>query len=482
MHTSKSIFRAYDIRGTYGETLKKGDVAKIASAFVQFCQVKCCVKSLKIIVGRDGRLSSPEIAQTLIDGLRSKGADVIDVGVGPTPLLYFAAAHLKPDAAIMVTGSHNAPDINGFKMMVAGQALYGDQIQELYQIICHQENDPSSMCGEGQLMKTNQGFSDVQEHCGTLQMLDLQHLYVDALLKDIKLAQESRNKVKIAWDPGNGAAGDVLAKLIERLPGEHFLINQEIDGAFPAHHPDPACDENLEQLRALVQNKRCDLGFAFDGDGDRIRVLMPSGAPLSNDHAMMLFAENVLASKPGAAILADVKTSEIFFRHVRELGGDPILSRTGYSYIKKQMRENSCILFAGEMSGHLFFKDRYFGFDDGIYAALRFLELAVNADKSPQERVETYPVTVSSSELKLKVNGGEKFEKIEAIKNIVQEEGVVFCDLDGVRITQPKGWLIIRASNTEDIIVCRYEAYDAKDEEELQQLLNRYLSKIGLNL
>lgn len=344
-----SIFREYDIRGVIGRDINANGFSLLGSAFATYVEHQA--ETCKIVVGYDGRLTSQELVSALIQGLTHSGAEVINIGCGPTPMLYFASYHLGATAAMMVTGSHNPPEYNGLKMVVGNKALMAEEVKIIGEMA--QDHDFRTETGAHQ------------------EDLDLAHTYADTLLKDFKTYYPPTFQ-RIAWDAGNGATGRLIEELVKRLPGEHILLNTEIDGRFPNHHPDPTIEKNMRQLQDVVRANQCDYGIGFDGDGDRLGIVDDLGRMLCADQIMMLFAQEILEQHPGATIIGDVKTSNHFFEKVTALGGIPLMWWTGHSHIKKKMREVKSPL-AGEMSGHIFFADSYFGFDDGLYAALRFI-------------------------------------------------------------------------------------------------------------
>lgn len=347
-HFHPTILREYDIRGIVGETLFAADAEAIGRAFGTLVVRN---RGRVVCVGYDGRLSSPELEAALVRGLVATGVEVRRIGRGPTPMLYYAAHTMGADGGIMVTGSHNPPTHNGFKMVFGGKPFFADQIQELGRLVA--AGDLESRDG------------------GCVGEVSVREAYIDRLRADY----DGIRPLTVVWDAGNGATGEVMTALTERLPGTHILLNAAIDGRFPAHHPDPTEPENLAQLIEAVARHGAELGIAFDGDGDRIGVVDAKGRILWGDQMMMLLAEDVLKSRPGAMILADVKASQSLFDHIAALGGQPVMCRTGHSLIKTRLAETGAPL-AGEMSGHIFFADRYYGYDDALYAAVRFLSLA----------------------------------------------------------------------------------------------------------
>ena len=447
-----SILREYDIRGTVGETLHAADLFAIGRAFGT---VLARGGGKTAATGYDGRLSSPELEQALADGLRAAGIDVRRVGRGPTPMLYFATYHLETDAGLMVTGSHNPPDFNGVKMVLGGKSFFGADIQKL-----------GAMAGAGDFATGTGGES---HH-------DILDAYVARLLKDY----DGAKPLKIAWDAGNGAAGEALVKLVAGLPGEHILLNETIDGTFPAHHPDPTVEKNLAQLKAAVAANGCDLGIGFDGDGDRIGVIDGRGRVLWGDQLLAILARDVLAAEPGATIIADVKTSQVFFDEIERLGGKPMMWKTGHSHIKSKMAEIGAPL-AGEMSAHIFFKHRYYGYDDALYAAVRLLNVLNGTDDSLADLLDAMPKTVSTPEIRFDCADDRKFDVVEDVRaRLAGETGIEVHGMDGVRVQSVDGWWLLRASNTQPVLVARCEAADEASLDRLKGALARQLTASGL--
>ncbi len=446
-----TILREYDIRGVVGSTLSEVDAWAIGRAFA--CRL-IEQGGRAAAVGYDGRLSSPALEEGLVRGLCESGIEVVRVGLGPTPMLYFAAMTLPVEAGLMITGSHNPPDYNGFKMMLGKKPFYGAEIQALGRIAA------SGAFRNGQ---------------GTVREERVLEAYVDRLAADY----DGKRRLKIAWDAGNGATGEALVKLIAKLPGEHVLINERIDGTFPAHHPDPTEAKNLVQLQTLVGERGCDLGIAFDGDGDRIGVVDGKGRILWGDQLMVLLAGDVLRVHPGATIIADVKASQVLFDEIARLGGKPLMWRTGHSLIKTKMAETGAPL-AGEMSGHIFFGDRYFGYDDALYAAVRLLGILARGSVSLAEFRDRLPVVVNTPELRFPCSEARKFVVVEDVRDRLRRAGAAMSDIDGVRVSSPDGWWLLRASNTQDVLVARAEARDSAGLMRLKETLRRHLAASGL--
>ncbi len=450
-HFNPTILREYDIRGVVGETLGEADARAIGRAFATMLAERGL---RRVAVGYDGRLSSPSLEAALIGGLTASGCDVLRVGLGPTPMLYFAAFTLDVDAGIMITGSHNPADYNGFKMMVEKKPFFGPDIQRLGQI-----------AAAGDLAV---GAGTVAEH----RVFDA---YVERLLQDY----DGKRPLKIAWDAGNGATGAALVALTARLPGEHILLNEAIDGGFPAHHPDPTEPKNLVQLQAAVARHRCDLGVAFDGDGDRIGVVDGEGRILWGDQLMVLLAEDILATRPGATIIADVKASQVLFDEIARLGGVPLMWRTGHSLIKTKMAETGAPL-AGEMSGHIFFADRYYGYDDALYAAVRLLAILARGAVSLAALRNRLPAVVNTPELRFPCSETRKFAIVDEVQARLRLAGAEMSDIDGVRVRTQDGWWLLRASNTQDVLVARAEAHDEAGLNRLKALLVGALAGSGI--
>lgn len=454
-----SILRAYDIRGIYNETLFDQDAYFVGKSFASFMRKN---DKKKIAVACDGRSSSPSLKQQLIKGLKESGLDIFDVGVGPTPMLYFSIYHLDCDAGIMVTGSHNPKTHNGFKMALKEKPFFGDDITGLKQIV---ENE------------------DFVKGEGTLSEFDIKDEYVEKIISDCVIGCGESNlldeidkldeykKVKIAWDAGNGAAGEIMKKVAQKINAKNFLMYEKIDGNFPNHHPDPTVEENLVDLKEKIAKEKCDIGIAFDGDGDRIGVVDDEGEVLWGDQLLVFYAREILAKQKGQTIIADVKASKTLFDQVAKAGGKPLMWKTGHSFVKAKMKEEKAPI-AGEMSGHIFFADQYMGaknhgYDDALYAAIRIINILVKSGKKLSDLRKELPKTFSTPEIRIEVLEEKKFAIIEALKEKMQKDNVEFNDVDGIRCTQEIGWWLIRASNTQAVLVARCEA---DSEENLQKL------------
>jgi phosphomannomutase len=449
-----TVLRAYDIRGIVGETLSAADARAVGRGFATAVADKVGRAPI-LCAGYDGRLSSPELEAAMVEGMMAAGAIVWRAGRGPTPMLYFAARTLGADGGVMVTGSHNPPTHNGFKMMIGKASFFGEDIQE---------------------MGRRAAAGDVRTGSGSMEERPVFDAYVARLAEEVPT--DSR-PLAVAWDAGNGAAGEAMAALARRLPGRHVLLHEAIDGRFPNHHPDPTVEENLEDLRAAVARERCDLGIAFDGDGDRIGVIDGKGRVLWGDQLLAIWAEDVLAERPGATIIADIKASQTLFDHVAARGGKPLMWRSGHSMIKAKMAETGAPL-AGEMSGHIFFADRYFGFDDALYAAVRLLAILGRPGPSLADRLDALPRMVATPELRFDCSEERKFAVIEEVKSKLVGEGAEMVDIDGVRVRRPEGWWLLRASNTQAVLVARCEAADANGLARLKQELVSRLGAAGV--
>ena len=450
-----TVLREYDIRGVVGKTLLVDDAWAIGRAFGSMIARN---GGAKVCVGYDGRLSSPELESALAEGLVACGLEVLRVGLGPTPMLYFAVHVAAADGGVMVTGSHNPPEHNGFKFMAGTGPFYGEDIQRLGALAAAGDyHDPGSP--------------------GKVSDLAVFDRYVARVLEDFR-AGRTMQTLNVAWDAGNGSAGPAMAAIAAGLPGRHYLLNENIDGTFPSHHPDPTVPENLTQLIELVQREGCDLGIAFDGDGDRIGVVDGQGRVLWGDQVMVLLATDVLADNPGAIVIADVKASQVLFNEVRRMGGRPLMWRTGHSLIKAKMAETGAPL-AGEMSGHIFFSDRYFGFDDALYAAVRLLGYLSRIEDSLSELRDRLPQAINTPELRFPCDDTRKFQVIEEVAKRLKQAGAKVNDIDGLRVRTEDGWWLLRASNTQDVLVARCEAHNQAGLDRLCRSLGEQLRQSG---
>lgn len=460
-----AIFRAYDIRGNSNSDITAENAYKVGFAFAQLnITTSSDDSNNKIVVARDGRLSSPVLYEALVRGLQDAGASVISIGIGPTPMLYFADKKLTPAASIMITGSHNAKDDNGFKMVAAGKPFYGEKIKKLLQTI--EQTDWAST------RSAKVDRDDVTED------VSIKSEYIRRLLLDCPNIDPS---LKVAWDSGNGAAGEIVEQLVSHLPNLNISINSTIDGNFPNHHPDPTVPSNLTQLIEVVRSHSCDFGIAFDGDADRIGVVLQSGEIIWGDQLLCLFAKDILKIHAGGVIIADVKASQIVFDQVREYGGEAVMWKTGHSLIKTKMAETGALL-AGEMSGHMFFADKYYGYDDAIYTALRLLYLVSREELTLSDMVKALPKTYNTPEIRIKSTDESKFVIIEAIKQKLKDNGQSFNDVDGLRVTNSKGWWLLRASNTEGVIIARCEGFSENGLQDLKFELGQLLEEYSLKL
>jgi phosphomannomutase/phosphoglucomutase len=450
---SPSIFKAYDIRGVVGTTLDAAIARQIGQAFGSAVRAK---GERVVVIGRDGRLSGPELAAALAAGLQAAGVDVIDLGVVATPMVYFGTHVLDAQSGIMVTGSHNPPDYNGFKMVLAGEAIYGDAIMALYQaILGHAIVDPASV-----------------PHCepGIYRTHDIGAAYLQRIVGDVKLARP----MKIAIDCGNGVAGAFAGDLYRAMGCEVIELFCEVDGTFPNHHPDPAHPENLQDLIRCLQQSDAEIGLAFDGDGDRLGVVTKDGQIIYPDRQLMLFAQDVLTRHPGQQILYDVKCTRHIAPWVTARGGKPLMWKTGHSLVKAKMRETGAPL-GGEMSGHIFFKDRWYGFDDGLYAGARLLEL-LSRENNPSAVLNALPQSISTPELQLKLAEGENFALIEKLQRDARFSGAdQIITIDGLRVEYPDGFGLARSSNTTPVVVMRFEANSTQSLVRIQAEFKRVI-------
>lgn len=449
------IFRAYDIRGVVGRELTPQVAALIGQAIGSVMQVEGL---REIVVGRDGRLSGPELTGALIEGLRRAGCDVIDIGLAPTPVVYFASYHLRAGSCVAVTGSHNPADYNGFKIVVGGETLSGDAITELYQRI-----------RDGQL--------HVAAEPGSLQQREVNADYIQRIADDVQLDRP----LKVVADAGNGVAGELAQPLLEAIGAEVIPLYCDVDGTFPNHHPDPSDPHNLEDLIQTVKRFDADIGLAFDGDGDRLGVVTREGKIIYADRLLMLFAADVLMRNPGALVIYDVKCSGKLSDYVLRNGGSPLMWKTGHSLMKAKMRETDAEL-AGEMSGHFFFKERWFGFDDGIYSAARLLEILSKEKSSAEELFATFPNDISTPEINIHVTEESKFSIIDALHDAQWGEGADLTTIDGVRVDYAKGWGLVRASNTTPVLVLRFEADDEAELQRIKDVFHIQLKRVAPDL
>jgi phosphomannomutase len=452
-----TVLREYDIRGIIGETLGEADAYAIGRGFATLLRR---AGGARVAVGYDGRVSSPVLEAALVRGLNDSGCDAVRIGLGPTPMLYYAEASSEDvQGGIQITGSHNPANYNGFKMVFLGRPFFGAEIQHL-----------------GRMAATG----DWDEGTGTSEHREVLDAYVDRLVEGLAgIAPDRLADLRIGWDAGNGAAGPALELLVKRLPGEHHTLFTDVDGTFPNHHPDPTEEKNLADLRTLVAAKRLDFGVAFDGDGDRIGAIDGQGRVIWGDQLLMIYAEDLLRLLPGSAIIADVKASRALFDQVERLGGRPLMWKTGHSLIKSKMKEVSAPL-AGEMSGHVFFAHDYYGFDDALYAAVRLLAASARLGRSVTALRGAMPVMVNTPELRFQVDEARKFAVVEEVRARLAAEAADVDATDGVRVSTPDGWWLLRASNTQDVLVARAESGDQPGLDRLLAQIDAQLAASGL--
>jgi phosphomannomutase len=448
-----TTLREYDIRGIVGRTLHKDDAFAIGRTFGS---IVARDGGTTVAVGYDGRLSSPELEAALVGGLRASGIAVTRIGLGPTPMLYYASAVLKTNGAVMVTGSHNPPDYNGFKMVLGGKPFFGTQIRDL-----------GAIAAAGDV---------VPDGAGSERSLDVSADYIDRIAQDYDGGSRPLN---VVWDNGNGAAGPVLTRLVAKLPGQHTVLYPAVDGRFPNHHPDPTVPKNLAPLIAEVRRRGADLGIALDGDADRIGVIDDAGEIMFGDQLLVVLARDVLKARPGATVIADVKASQVLFDEVARAGGKPLMWRTGHSLIKAKMAETGAPL-AGEMSGHIFFADKWYGFDDAEYAAVRLLGIVARMPQKLSAVRAALPHVVNTPELRFNCDEQRKFGVIEEVAARLRKEGAKVAAIDGVRVPTEDGWWLLRASNTQAVLVARAESNSETGLERLKQALVAQLKASGL--
>ena len=452
-----TVLREYDIRGIIGETLGADDARAIGRTFGSMLREQ---GGSRVAVGYDGRRSSPMLEHALVEGLTASGCDTVRIGLGATPMLYYAEASDEDiHGGIQITGSHNPPNYNGFKMVFQGRPFFGSDIQELGR---------RSEAGEW-----TDGAGDVEKR-------DILDEYVERMVQAIDGIDRSvLAGMRIGWDAGNGAAGPALEKLVEKLPGEHHLLFTEVDGGFPNHHPDPTVEENLADLRTLVAEKSLDFGVAFDGDGDRIGAIDGEGRVIWGDQLLMIYAEDLLRTRKGATIIADVKASRALYDHVDACGGKPLMWKTGHSLIKSKMKETGSPL-AGEMSGHVFFADEYYGFDDALYAGVRLMAASARLGKSVTQLRSDMPQMINTPEMRFQVDESRKFAAIEEVKQRLSGTDADVNGTDGVRVNTADGWWLLRASNTQDVLVARAESDSEEGLSRLMAQIDEQLKLSGL--
>lgn len=436
-----SIFREYDIRGIADLEMLDQDVEILGRALATYL----IRHSGRIIcLGCDCRLSGARIHDALLKGLLAAGSHVLDIGTVPTPVLYYSAVHFKADGAIMITGSHNPPEYNGIKTVCGTDTLHGEAIQDIHKLIV---------------------ANDFESGEGTVKQVDAVTPYIDEIASQFTLP----NRVKVVVDAGNGTAGPVVHRVLEKLNVESVELFFEMDGRFPNHHPDPTVLSNLKALKDAVREHKADAGIAFDGDGDRIGAIDESGNPVYGDMLLLIFGREILSRKPGSTFIGEVKCSQVLYDKLRELGGNPIMFKTGHSLIKAKMKQDHAEL-AGEMSGHMFFADRYYGYDDAIYAACRLLEILAKSGKPLSHQLEGIPKLVSTPEIRVDCPDDMKFKVVAKVADLVRRHRQI-VDIDGVRVPFDQGWGLVRASNTQPVLVMRFEAAN-------QELLDKYRSEM----
>ena len=448
------VLREYDIRGIVDKDLTVNTAYSIGRTFGHIICTRFSEK--KIAVGYDGRLTSSSLHDALCIGLIESGADVFSIGMCPTPMTYFAHYHLQTDAVIMVTGSHNPPEYNGFKLVLNQHSFFANEIQNL------------------QLLVTLKNISTGQ---GKLQNVDIKNDYVKRNLQNIKF----NKKMKIAWDIANGAMGAVIDLFTNQLSNaEHIIINKEVDGTFPNHHPDPTVPKNMEQLIDTVLSNSCDIGLAFDGDGDRLGVIDNKGQIIWADQYMLLLVKEISLAYNNPKIIMDVKSSKVFFDEIKKFNCDPVMFKTGHSPIKEKMKELNSPL-SGEMSGHVCYSDDFFGYDDAMYVGLRLLRILSKENLSLNELMNAYPKTTATPETRIDIEEKRKFEIIDEIKKRLKNTNGVLIDIDGIRVENNMGWFLIRASNTQNQLTCRAEAFNKDELINLTNLIENQLKLSGID-
>lgn len=462
MEINRTIFRLYDIRGSSLLDINATIAYKIGFCFTKMNTSK---QENKIFIGRDGRLSSPALYHALVNGIISAGGQVISIGVTPSPVLYFADKIFNPQASIMITGSHNPKDDNGFKMLSQGKSFFDQQIQHLLNSI---------------LSTDWSNIADKFIAPANVQELNITDKYIDRILQEITID----SKIKVAWDPANGAAGNIIELLTSRLPNKNIVINSKIDGNFPNHHPDPTIAQNLEQLIEVVKIQGCDIGIAFDGDADRIAIISKEGRIILGDQILCILAKDVIDQNPHATIIMDIKSSNAIFNQIKSYGEKPIMWKTGHSFMKDKMQTTKALL-GGETSGHIFFADKYYGYDDAIYAALRFIDLLSRSEKTLDDMIDELPKCYSTPEIRISVSDNLKFDIIQQIKEDLINKNIAFNDIDGIRINSTidyNTWWLLRASNTEANIIARYGSDSLKGLNNIKSELASLLAKYDLTL
>ena len=457
---SAEVLRAYDIRGVFGETLVEADAFALGRTFGTHLRRS---GGCSVVVGRDGRLSSPALEAALLDGLVRTGIEVVRIGLAATPMLYFAEATIGTvQAGIQVTGSHNPRDHNGFKLVMGGAPFFGRDIARL-----------GIMAAAGDW--------DMPAAPGKVEERDILPAYVSRLMQELEGVDAERlSSLRMAWDTGNGAAGPVIERLAALLPGEHHLLHTRVDGRFPNHHPDPTIEANLLDLRQRVRSNGLDLGVAFDGDADRLGVIDASGRILNADRLLIAFARDVLSRKPGGRVVADVKASSSVFDTVHRLGGKAEMAPSGHSHIKARMKATGAVL-GGETSGHFFFADDWFGFDDGIYAAIRLIAGLVRDRARASEIHDAAPAVVNTPELRFPVAEERKFPVVEEVRARLAASNAQVNAIDGVRVDTPDGWWLLRASNTQAALTARAEGATEEGLGRLVAVIDEQLRMSGVS-
>ncbi|MFZ8865150.1 MAG: phosphomannomutase/phosphoglucomutase [Rickettsiales bacterium] len=450
---NKNIVREYDIRGVFGQELFAENAYEIGLAL----GLRALANNSDIInIGYDGRNSSPILVENLIAGIKNSGCAVNNIGLVPSPMLYFSVYWLKVDYGIMVTASHNPKEYNGFKIISKKENFYGSDLKKFADFV-----------------NLTKKYTHTAKYFD--RTIEIENAYLTKLCAE--LAEFDISNLKIAWDPACGASAAILNKLLEKLPNKNFVINNVIDGDFPAHDPDPTIEKNLTQLKQLLKNNNCDLAIAFDGDGDRLGVLDNEAEVIWGDQLITLFAKDVLSDLPESTIITDIKASSVFKRKIEEYKGKALIWKTGHSLIKAKMKEEGSPL-AGEMSGHVFFADKNnYGYDDGLYAAIRLIAIIAKYKINLADYRKSLPLTYTSKEEKIAVKEQEKFRIIEIIKAILQKEQIDFLAIDGVRVSAEEGWWLIRASNTSPYLTTRCEANSQEGLAKLQNKINQYVKK-----
>jgi phosphomannomutase len=446
-----TVLREYDIRGIVGDTLTEADARAVGRAFGT---VVARGGGKTVCVGYDGRLSSPALEAALVEGLVACGLSVTRIGLGPTPMLYFACKHLDADAGVMITGSHNPPEYNGIKMQLRSGPFFAQQIQDL---------GPRAKAG------------DFVSGDGSSVHVDVRDAYVARLAKDY----DGTRDLTVVWDAGNGAAGEVLQRLTAKLPGKHILLFDDIDGNFPNHHPDPTVEANLVALKKAVAEHGADFGIGFDGDADRIGAIDAQGRVVWGDQLVAIYAEDLLKTRPGAIVMGDVKCSQVLFDRIAELGGTPLMWKTGHSILKSKLHEVNAVL-GGEMSGHIVFNDKWYGFDCALYCAVRLVGLVSKSGTTLAALRDRLAETFTTPETRFQVDEARKFAIVEEVKARVFAAGADANDIDGVRVKTADGWWLLRASNTQDVLIARCEASTPEGLERLKAMVVGHLSQSGI--